>query len=253
MASGFIASLADTFILAHYAAELLPFLDSITPNPENDIDRFWGRTDDNPDQARDEEDFELKSGGQSIPHSPLRETSRKRSLAKWDSDLKNSIVEEHVDLQEAPGRLQHTRDGSPTFQRGYSVSTQPSDPPSPDFSRTPSQSTVATVDGITPHRTELVRSHSDVPHSWIDSDGSRRYEPFVRERKESSASSISSRSAGREEVKRQIVFWEGTPEDIAVSLTKLEWEFFIALTVWLLWDGLMIATRYTATYVVSGG
>jgi hypothetical protein len=233
MAHDFIASLADAFMLAHYTAELITVLDSIDPNPENDIDRFWGRTDDNPDQARDEEDFDLKSGNQSIPPSPIRESSRKRSMARWDTDRKNSIMEEHPEQREAPGRLQHTREG--LFQREYSVGSQPSEPPSPDFSRVPSQSTITSVDGGTPHRTELVRSHSDVPHSWVDSDGQRRHELFTRERKESSASSISTRSVGRDDSKRQIAFWEASPEEIAISLTKLEWEYFIALTVFVSW------------------
>src|SRR6202035_1820289 len=100
----------DQFILAHYASELLPILASIDPNPENDIDRWWGRTDDNPDEARDDEVLdETKSGSQSVPLSPVRETSRKRSLARWDSELKSSILEEHCEQREAPGRLQHTR------------------------------------------------------------------------------------------------------------------------------------------------
>ena len=47
-ARAFIASLDDAFILAHYSFELLPVIDNIQPNPENDPDRFWGRTDDNP-------------------------------------------------------------------------------------------------------------------------------------------------------------------------------------------------------------
>jgi hypothetical protein len=89
-----------------------------------------------------------------------------------------------------------------------------------------------TLDGGVPHRTELVRSHSDVPHTWVDLDGARRYDPFItRERKESSASSISSKSGVRDDIKRQIAFWDATPEDIAVTLTKLEWEYFIALEV----------------------
>ena len=147
------------------------------------------------------------------------------------SVVKHSIKEEH----EAPGRLQHTRDVSPMFSRGNSISMNPSEPPSPEFSRTPSQSTVAsTVDGKEiAHRLELVRSHSDLPHSWVDLDGVRRYEPFVvgRERKESSASSVSSGSGVKENIRRMNAFWDATPEEIATTLTKMEWEYFMALSV----------------------
>jgi hypothetical protein len=224
-------------MLAHYSYELLPVIDAIEPIPENDIDRFWGRTDDNPDEARDEDDFEMKQGTQSAPLSPIGGTTplRKRSLARWDSSRKLSIKEEE---KEAPGRLQ--REINALFSRGNSVSMNPSEPPSPDFSRTASQSTVATTVTTNvdlkeiPHRLELVRSHSDVPHTWVDSDGARRYEPFVfgsRERKESSASSISGSSV-RENIKRMSAFWESTPEELARSLTNLEWEYFIALRVY---------------------
>lgn len=231
-ARAFIASLEDAFILAHYSYELLPVIDSIEPNPENDLDRFWGRTDDNPDQARDEEEYDLKQGSVSAPLSPTGGTSsRKRSLARWDFSGKHSIKEEH----EAPGRLQHTRDVSPMFSRGNSISLNPSEPPSPEFSRTPSQSTsTTTVDGKeVAHRLELLRSHSDVPHSWVDLDGVRRYEPYVggRERKESSASSISSGSGVKENIRRMNAFWDATPEQIAATLTRMEWDYFIAISV----------------------
>jgi hypothetical protein len=112
-----------------------------------------------------------------------------------------------------------------------------SERPSPEISRTPSQSTVATtVDGkeVT-YPTELVRSQSDVPHSWVDLDGVRRYEPYVtggRERKESSASSISNSSIIKENIRRMNAFWDATPEEIAVTLTRMEWEYFIALSVY---------------------
>jgi hypothetical protein len=201
--------------------------------PENDLDRFWGRTDDNPDEGHDDEDFEIKSGTQSAPLSPTSATpSRKRSLARWDSSHshKRSIKEEH----EAPGRLQHTT-VSPFFSRNNSISLNPSEPPSPEFSRKGSQSTVATtIDGReVARRLELVRSHSDVSHTWVDLDGARRYEPYVtgRDRKESSASSISGGFVVRENIKRMNAFWDATPEEIAVTLTKMEWEYFIALSV----------------------
>jgi hypothetical protein len=86
-------------------------------------------------------------------------------------------------------------------------------------------------------RLELVRSHSDVPYSWVDLDGARRYEPYVttgRERKESSASSIGSASGVKENKQRMNAFWDAEPADIAMTLTKMEWEYFIALTVWSL-------------------
>lgn len=115
---------------------------------------------------------------------------------------------------------------------------QVSEPGSPEFSRTGSQSTMATtVDGKeVAQRLELVRSHSDVPYGWVDLDGARRYEPYVimpmgRERKESSASSIGSTSAVRENKQRMNAFWDAEPVDIAITLTKMEWEYFIALTV----------------------
>ena len=145
---------------------------------------------------------------------------------------KHSIKEEH----EAPGRLQHTRE---MLSRNNSVSIQASEPGSPEFSRTGSQSTMATtVDGKeVAQRLELVRSHSDVPHSWVDLDGARRYEPYVttgRERKESSASSIGSASGVKENKQRMNAFWDAEPADIAITLTKMEWEYFNALTVWSL-------------------
>jgi len=128
--------------------------------------------------------------------------------------------------------------------RGYSASVQPSEPPSPDFSRTPSQSTIATtVDGREiSHRLELVRSQSDMSHSWTDSEGNRRFEPFAwsRERKESSASTLSG-SGVRENIKRMTAFWDASPEEIAGSLTALEWECFIALGVWTILRELTIA------------
>jgi hypothetical protein len=144
---------------------------------------------------------------------------------------KHSIKEEH----EAPGRLQRTRE---MLSRNNSISIQASEPGSPEFSRTGSQSTMATtVDGKEMvQRLELVRSHSDVPYSWIDLDGARRYEPYVtgRERKESSASSIGSASGVKENKQRMNAFWDAEPADIASTLTKMEWEYFIALTVWSL-------------------
>jgi hypothetical protein len=232
-ARAFIVSLDDAFVLAHYSYDLLPVIDNIASNPENDPDRFWGRTDDNPDQGHDEDDIDLKQGTQSAPLSPSTGTpSRKRSLARWDFGRKHSIREEH----EAPGRLQHTQDASPMASRGNSISMNPSEPVTPEFSRNPSQSTIATtVDGReVAHRLELVRSHSEMPHSWVDLEGTRRYEPYFmggRERKESSASSLSSGSCVRENIKRMNAFWDATPEEIAITLTKLEWEYFIALAV----------------------
>src|SRR5271170_1013180 len=108
-ARNFIISLNhQPFLLRHFY-ELLPIIDNISPNPDNDLDRFWGRTDDNPDQPHEEEDFDLSKppGSQSVPLSPASGTpSRKRSLARWDMTRKHSIKEEH----EAPGRLQHTRE-----------------------------------------------------------------------------------------------------------------------------------------------
>jgi hypothetical protein len=231
-ARSFIASLDEAFVLAHYSYELLPVIDGIEPNPENDLDRFWGRTDDDPDQARDEEEYDLKQGSMSAPISPTNGTpSRKRSLARWDYTRKLLIKEEH----EAPGRLQHTRDVSPKFSRGNSISMNPSEPSSPEFSRTPSQSTVATtVDGKEiAHRLDLMRSHSDMPYSWVDLDGVRRYDSYVggRERKESSASSISSGSGAKENIRRMNAFWDATPEEIAITLTRMEWDYFIAISV----------------------
>jgi hypothetical protein len=228
----FISSLSETFVLAHYSHELLLVVDCILPNPENDLDRFWGRTDDNPDQARDDEEYDLKQGSQSVPLSPTGGTpSRKRSLARWDFRRKYSIKEEH----DAPGRLQHPRDTFPTFSGGNSISLNPSEPPSPEFSRTLSQSTVATtVDGReATHRVELSRSQSDFPHSWVDLDGVRRYDSFVggRERKESSASSVSSGSGVKENIRRMNSFWDATPEAIAITLTRIEWDYFIAISV----------------------
>jgi hypothetical protein len=219
-------------MLAHYSFELLPVMDSIEPNPENDLDRVWGRTDDNPDQARDEEEYDLVKGSRSVPISPSGGTpSRKRSLARWDFSRKHSIKEEH----EAPGRLQHTRDAFPMFSRGNSISISPSELSGPEFTRTPSGSTVSSAVDVKEivHRSELVRSHSDLPHSSVDLDGVRRYEPFFvgRERKESSASSISSGSGVKENIRRMTAFWDASPEEIAIALTKMEWEYFIALSV----------------------
>ena len=209
-------------------------MDNINPNPENDPDRFWGRTDDHPDLSRDDDDYEVKQGSQSVPISPATGTPlRKRSLARgWDFGRKYSVKEEH----EAPGRLQHTRDASPMYSRNNSVGHNPSEPPSPEFSRTASQSTVATtIDGREiALRLEFVRSQSDVAHSWVDLDGARRYEPYGgRERKESSASNGSSGSGVRDNIKRMNAFWDATPEEIAMTLTKMEWEYFTALTVYL--------------------
>jgi hypothetical protein len=219
-------------MLGHYSYELLPVIDAIEPIPENDVDRFWGRTDDNPDEARDEDDFEMKQGTQSAPLSPAGGTTplRQRSLARWPTRKSSSVRE---DQKEPPGRLQ--QEINAMFSRGNSISIHPSEPPSPDFSRTNSQSTVATTIDVKelPQRFELVRSHSDVPHTWTDLDGAKRYEPFVfgsRERKESSASSISGSSV-RENIKRMSAFWDSTPEELARSLTNLEWEYFIALEV----------------------
>ncbi len=173
----------------------------------------------------------MVKGSQSVPLSPTSGTpSRKRSLARWDFSRKHCIKEEH----EAPGRLQHSHDVSPLFSRGNSTNMNPSEPPSPEFSRTPSQSTVvSTVDGKEiAHRLEMVRSHSEFSHSWVDLDGVRRYESFVgRERKESSASSISSGSGVKENIRRMNAFWDATPEEIAIALTKMEWDYFIALSV----------------------
>jgi hypothetical protein len=231
-ARAFLASLDDAFILAHYCSELLPVFDAIDPKIENDPDRFWGRTDDNPDQSNDEEDFEAKVISQSLPVSPAMTTpARKRSLAGWDPN--NSKVLGLADKDATTG-LQSSRDNPPVLVRGYSMSVQASEPPSPDFSRTASQSTTATtVDGKeVPHRLELVRSQSDMSHSWTDSEGNRRYEPFgfVRDRKESTASNVSG-SASRDSIKRMVTFWDATPEEIAGSLTKLEWDLFMSLGV----------------------
>ena len=119
-----------------------------------------------------------------------------------------------------------------------SMNNGPSEPPSPEFSRTPSQSTVATtVDGKeVAKRLELVRSQSDMSYSlFSDVDlgngngGGRRYEG--RERKESSASSIGSSSGAKENIRRMSAFWDSSPEEIALSLTRMEWEYFIALGV----------------------
>jgi hypothetical protein len=112
-----------------------------------------------------------------------------------------------------------------------------SEPTSPEFSRTPSQSTVATtVDGKeVAKRSDLVRSQSDMSYSHFsdmelgNGGGGRRYEG--RERKESSASSIGSTSGAKENARRMNAFWDSTPEEIALSLTRMEWEYFIALGV----------------------
>jgi len=168
-----------------------------------------------------------------VPISPATGTpARKRSLAHWDSSRKHSIT--LPDQKEAPGRLQSSRDGAPILTRGHSISLQPSEPPSPDLSRTSSQNPPTTsVDGKEVfHRLELVRSQSEMAHSWTDSDGNRRFESFVfgRERKESTASNVSG-STLRENIKRMIFFWDATPEEIAGSLTKLEWDCFSSLGV----------------------
>lgn len=69
-------------------------------------------------------------------------------------------------------------------------------------------------------------------NSWVDLDGQRRSESYsTRERKESSASSAGSGPAVRDNIKRMSAFWDATPEEIAVTLTKMEWEYFIALKV----------------------
>jgi len=147
-----------------------------------------------------------------------------------------------------------------SFSRNNSVN--PSEPPSPDFSRTASQSTVATTATTGEpkeilQRIELVRSHSDVPYSWMDfgRDG-KVFEPFFignRERKESTASNLSGSSI-RDNIRRMTAFWDATPEQIAVSLTKLEWEYFIALEVCLLdLICLILAPRYPSPYVDTRG
>jgi hypothetical protein len=119
--------------------------------------------------------------------------------------------------------------GVRTLDRVDSSSTQISESPSPDFSRTQSQSTIATIDGHTPHKMELVRSQSDVSYSFReDRPGTEMGVWGVRERKESSASSVAS---AKDNVRRMIPFLEASPEDIASALTKLEWEYFIALEV----------------------
>jgi RasGEF domain len=112
------------------------------------------------------------------------------------------------------------------LSRGGSIN--PSEPPSPEFSRTPSQSTVATtVDGREiAKRLELVRSQSDMSYSHfsdVDLVGKGR------ERKESSASSIGSTSGAKDNVRRMNAFWDATPEEIAMSLTRMEWEYFVSL------------------------
>ena len=210
------------------------------PHSENDPDRFWGRTDDAPDQSRDEEDYDLREGTHSAPISPVGGTPlRKRSLARWDWGKRHSIREEH----EAPGRLQHTpssKDVSPVFSRGNSITSgvNPFDPPSPDFSRTSSHSTVTTTADAKEiaRRLELVRSHSDMSFSCLDVDSVKRHDSFVsvgRERKESSASSISasSGSTARDNLRRMNAFWDATPEEIAMTLTRMEWDYFASLGV----------------------
>jgi len=245
-ARSFIASLDSAFILAHYANELLPLIDNIPLSPENDVDRYWGRTDENPDVSTDDDaDFPLNAAtSHSVPLSPTGGTPiRKRSLARGGSEYsqKYSIKEE----REAPGRLQHSKtemavSSGGLFSRGNSVSMNngPSEPPSPEFSRTPSQSTVATTvdEKEVAKRLELVRSQSDMSYSHFSdvdlgngSGGGRRHEG--RERKESSASSIGSSSGAKENIKRMNAFWDSSPEDIALSLTRMEWEYFIALGV----------------------
>ena len=245
-ARSFIASLDSAFILAHYANELLPLIDNIPLNRENDVDRYWGRTDENPDVSTDDDaDFPLNATtSHSVPLSPTGGTpNRKRSLARGEREYsrKHSIKEEH----EAPGRLQHSKteiivSSGGLFSGGNNVSMNngPSEPPSPEFSRTPSQSTVATtVDGKeVAKRLELMRSQSDMSYSFLSdvdlgngSGGGRRYEG--RERKESSASSIGSTSGAKENIRRMTAFWDSSPEEIALSLTRMEWEYFIALGV----------------------
>jgi hypothetical protein len=78
---------------------------------------------------------------------------------------------------------------------------------------------------------ELVRSQSDVPVSGTSEPENWRSFGFTRERKESSASNLSGSSL-KENIKRMSAFWDSSPEEIAASLTKLEWECFIALRVW---------------------
>jgi hypothetical protein len=135
----------------------------------------------------------------------------------------------------------------------------PSDPPTPDFSRSTSQTTVTTIDSkdVAGQRVELVRSQSDVPHSW----GDGRYEVHStgtsgRERKESSASSVSasSTSAARENLRRMNSFWDATPEEIAQTLTKMEWDYFASLGVCYIFytfANVFLASRYPTTYVDS--
>lgn len=203
-------------------------IDKIEPLVENDPDRHWGRTDDNPDYVRDDEDFEPSKGTQSAPLSPGGVTpARKRSLARYDSH-KTSKEEGRTLISQIPG----------SFSRNTSMN--PSEPPSPEFSRTASQTTIATATTTgepkeTLQRIELVRSHSDVPYSWMDfGREGKGFEPFFiggRERKESSASNLSASSI-RDNIRRMTSFWDATPEQIAISLTKLEWEYFIALEVY---------------------
>jgi hypothetical protein len=216
-------TLDAAFTFRHYTHNLLPLIDNIHPIPENDLDRFWGMTDDNPNPERTDEEYEIKPGSQSVPSSPSG-TPRKSSIGRWDFSRKHSLKEED---HEAPGRMQHTRE-STVYSRD---STIPSEPPSPEFSRTGSQSTIATTVDSETTRRELQRAHSDMPTWWVDLDGARRYEPYVRERKESSASSISTSSTVRETIRRMNSFWDATPEEIAATLTKMEWDHFMSVTV----------------------
>lgn len=214
--------------MRHYSYELNDILDKIPSLPENDPDRFWGRTDDDPEAFPEDDILDLKPvETQSMPVSPASGTPvRKRSLARWELGRQYSIKEEH----EAPGRLQHTKEGVFTRRSG--------DPPSPDSSRTGSifegkEGKEVAGTGVM-HRLELVRSHSDMTHGWVDLDGARRYEQFgSRERKESSASSVSNTSGSgtKENIRRMNAFWDATPEEIAQALTRMEWEHFIAITV----------------------
>jgi len=251
-ARAFLASLDDAFILAHYSSELLPVIDAIDPKPENDPDRFWGRTDDNPDQGNDE-DYESKTTSQSLPISPATTTPvRKRSLAQWDGLPKSTLSQTD---KEALERVQSSRETSPVLTRGYSAGVQASESPSPDFCRSVSQSTVATtLDGKEIyHRLELVRSTSDVSQVWSDGESNRRFEPFSfgRDRKESTASTLSG-SAVRDSLKRMVTFWDATPEEIAGSLTRLEWDLFAALGVLNLYDDVNVASGYPSTDVDAG-
>ncbi len=81
------------------------------------------------------------------------------------------------------------------------------------------------------------------------------FEPFFiggRERKESSASNLSGSSI-KDNIRRMTAFWDATPEQIAITLTKLEWEYFIALEAWPVKITLIVASRHSSTYVDSGG